>query len=45
MPALSSKTSALGGGRLEGVMNICLDGGCKISGATSVVVPPAEIVI
>ena len=42
---LSSKTSALGGGRLEGGMNICVDSGGNISGATSVVVPPVAIVV
>jgi len=40
---LSSKTSALGGGRLEGGMNICIDSGGKVSGAASVVVPPVAI--
>lgn len=42
---LSSKTSASGGGRLQGGMNICVDGGGKVSGAASLVVPPVAIVV
>ena len=48
MATLSSMTSAFGGGKFAGGMNICAGGAGKISGASpgaSSDVPPAGIVV